>query len=66
MEDLYFVPKEKCEGGGVERPREFGGYLCSGPGMLCFHQPCTCDLLGDSSWGSSHSKMCKWIETCCV
>lgn len=54
------VPKEKCEGGGVERSKEFGvwhtGYLSSGTGMLCFYHPCTCVLLGDSSWDSSHSK----------
>lgn len=45
------VPKEKCEGGVVERSEEFGvwhlDYLSSGTGMLCFYHPCTCDLLGD-------------------
>lgn len=54
------APKEKCEGGGVERSEEFGVwracYLSSGTGMLSFYHPCTCDFLGDSSWDSSHSK----------
>lgn len=59
------VPKEKCEEGGVERSEEFGvwrlGYLSSGAGMLCFCHPCTCDLLRDSIWDSSHSKAV-WVN----
>ena len=54
------VPKEKCEGGVVERSEEFGVWhldcLSSGAGMLCFSHPCTCDLLGDSTWDNNHSK----------
>lgn len=59
------VPKEKCEGGGVERSEEFGvwrlGCLSSGAGMLCFCHPCTYDLLHESVWNSGHSKAV-WVN----